>query len=242
MAYKNGLVDGPGDAVSHASLLTRLTAGLAAMPSQAALASAGSAASLLPLAAAAPVPLSTRLVACLQYGSVRCAARRLGRGGEARRRRAARSTFTLPPHPLLVAAFCSVAITLFNRAVFSFYDFNFPAVVTLLQASRALRRAASQLQQRSARQLPPPLPQPPANRPPVSTARRMASLSTTHPPTPQVLVSLAACYALRAAGRMRFGPLTWRGARRAAPLAACWWLYVVSGVTALRYLNVPMYR
>lgn len=58
---------------------------------------------------------------------------------------------------------------------------------------------------------------------------------------PQVLVSLVACYALRAAGRMRFGPLTWRGARRAAPLAACWWLYVVSGVTALRYLNVPMY-
>ncbi len=27
-----------------------------------------------------------------------------------------------------------------------------------------------------------------------------------------------------------------------APLAFFWWLYVVSGVTALRYLNVPMYR
>ena len=26
------------------------------------------------------------------------------------------------------------------------------------------------------------------------------------------------------------------------PLSAAWWLYVVSGVTALRYLNVPMYR
>jgi hypothetical protein len=26
------------------------------------------------------------------------------------------------------------------------------------------------------------------------------------------------------------------------PLALFWWLYVVSGVTALRYLNVPMYR
>ena len=26
-----------------------------------------------------------------------------------------------------------------------------------------------------------------------------------------------------------------------APLALFWWLYVVSGVTALRYLNVPMY-
>ena len=27
-----------------------------------------------------------------------------------------------------------------------------------------------------------------------------------------------------------------------APLAVFWWLYVVSGVTALRFLNVPMYR
>jgi len=26
------------------------------------------------------------------------------------------------------------------------------------------------------------------------------------------------------------------------PLSLAWWLYVVSGVTALRYLNVPMYR
>lgn len=26
------------------------------------------------------------------------------------------------------------------------------------------------------------------------------------------------------------------------PLSFAWWLYVVSGVTALRYLNVPMYR
>lgn len=72
MAYKNGLVDGPGDAVGkNVGLLTRFAAGLAALPSQAAMASAGSAASLLPLAAAAPVALSTRLVACLQYGFVR---------------------------------------------------------------------------------------------------------------------------------------------------------------------------
>lgn len=36
-----------------------------------------------------------------------------------------------------------------------------------------------------------------------------------------------------------------RGCCRApqvAPLALFWWLYVVSGVTALRYLNVPMFR
>lgn len=31
-------------------------------------------------------------------------------------------------------------------------------------------------------------------------------------------------------------------APQVAPLAVFWWLYVVSGVTALRYLNVPMYR
>ena len=70
MAYKNGLVDGPADAV-NVGLLARFAAGLSALPSQAALPSAASAASLLPLAAAAPVPLSTRLVACLQYGSIR---------------------------------------------------------------------------------------------------------------------------------------------------------------------------
>ena len=40
---------------------------------------------------------------------------------------------------------------------------------------------------------------------------------------------------------MELGRLTLGGARKVAPLALCWWLYVVSGVTALRYLNVPMY-
>lgn len=84
----------------------------------------------------------------------------------------------------------STAITLFNRAVFSVYNFNFPATVTLLQ----------------------------------------------------ILVSVVLMAALGAAGRMHFTAPTLAGARRAAPLALFWWLYVVSGVTALRYLNVPMYR
>ena len=35
--------------------------------------------------------------------------------------------------------------------------------------------------------------------------------------------------------------IPWRAAQ-VAPLAIFWWLYVISGVTALRYLNVPMYR
>ncbi|KAI7842780.1 hypothetical protein COHA_003526 [Chlorella ohadii] len=86
-------------------------------------------------------------------------------------------------------AFLSIAITLFNRAVFSVYLFNYPSTVTLLQ----------------------------------------------------ILVSLVLMYALRAAGTMQFGGFTLQGARKVAPLAFFWWLYVVSGVTALRYLNVPMY-
>lgn len=85
--------------------------------------------------------------------------------------------------------FVSVAITLFNRAVFSVYHFNYPSTVTLVQ----------------------------------------------------ILVSLVFMYGLRAAGKMEFGALDRRSARKAAPLAFFWWLYVVSGVTALRYLNVPMY-
>jgi hypothetical protein len=56
----------------------------------------------------------------------------------------------------------SVAITLFNRAVFSVYHFNFPSTVTLLQ----------------------------------------------------IIVSLVYMYALRAAGRMQFGALSLRTARK----------------------------
>ena len=33
-----------------------------------------------------------------------------------------------------------------------------------------------------------------------------------------------------------------KGLTQVFPLAFFWWLYVVSGVTALRYLTVPMYR
>ncbi len=41
---------------------------------------------------------------------------------------------------------------------------------------------------------------------------------------------------------MQFGAISLHSARKAAPLAFFWWLYVVSGVTALRHLNVPMFR
>ncbi|KAL4449009.1 hypothetical protein ABPG77_007726 [Micractinium sp. CCAP 211/92] len=110
---------------------------------------------------------------------------------------AAPLTAAPPPPPSLLTrlmaclqyGFVSVAITLFNRAVFSVYAFNFPSLVTLLQ----------------------------------------------------VLVSLVFMYALRAAGHMQFGAISLHSARKAAPLAFFWWLYVVSGVTALRHLNVPMF-
>ncbi|GAB4824177.1 hypothetical protein N2152v2_011223 [Parachlorella kessleri] len=100
-----------------------------------------------------PVKLSTRVIACLQYGLV------------------------------------STSITLFNRAVFSVYHFNFPSFVTLVQ----------------------------------------------------ILVSLVYMYALKWGGWVDLGSLSLDTAKRVAPLALFWWLYVVSGVTALRYLNVPMY-
>lgn len=82
----------------------------------------------------------------------------------------------------------STSITLFNRAVFSVYHFNYPSFVTLVQ----------------------------------------------------IVVSIVYMYALRSFNFLEFENVSWAKAKRIAPLAIFWWLYVVSGVTALRYLNVPM--
>ena len=112
----------------------------------------------------------------------------------------------------------SVSITLFNKAVFSVYGFHYPNFVTTLQ----------------------------------------------------ILVSILYMHILRGIGAFQFSPLTARGAKQVTlawppkavftvqtqayrvspldihvqilPLVFCWWLYVVSGVTALRYLTVPMFR
>ena len=109
----------------------------------------------------------------------------------------------------------SVSITLFNKAVFSLYGFHYPNFVTTLQ----------------------------------------------------IVVSILYMHLLKGFGAFQFAPLTYRGARQVRafaaeyvessqamlhslcsscvqilPLVFCWWLYVVSGVTALRYLTVPMFR
>lgn len=59
--------------------------------------------------------------------------------------------------------------------------------------------------------------------------------------TLQILVSILYMHLLKGVGAFRFAPLTLKGARQILPLVFCWWLYVVSGVTALRYLTVPMF-
>ncbi|KAK9817301.1 hypothetical protein WJX72_012400 [[Myrmecia] bisecta] len=59
--------------------------------------------------------------------------------------------------------------------------------------------------------------------------------------TMQIAVSILYMYILRHFKLMEFGRITRASARAVFPLALFWWLYVVSGVTALRYLNVPMY-
>lgn len=107
----------------------------------------------------------------------------------------------------------SVSITLFNKAVFSVYGFHYPNFVTTLQ----------------------------------------------------IVVSILYMHMLRGVGAFQFSPLTVKGAKQVfskapffslelqvasllsiyvqiSPLVFCWWLYVVSGVTALRYLTVPMFR
>lgn len=106
----------------------------------------------------------------------------------------------------------SISITLFNKAVFSVYGFRYPNFVTTLQ----------------------------------------------------ILVSLFYMHLLKSVGMFHFGSLSFKTARQVwwsaasklpvailltesnaaqlVPLVLFWWLYVVSGVTALRYLTVPMFR
>jgi solute carrier family 35 len=60
-----------------------------------------------------------------------------------------------------------------------------------------------------------------------------ASLTITSPPHPYVLALDAL--------RITLPQLTISVAKVVYPLTLCWWIYVVSGLIALRYLNVPMF-
>lgn len=57
----------------------------------------------------------------------------------------------------------------------------------------------------------------------------------------QILVCLTYLLTASAASRITLPPLTLSLARTVYPLTFCWWTYVVSGLIALRYLNVPMF-
>ncbi|CAK0763224.1 hypothetical protein CVIRNUC_003036 [Coccomyxa viridis] len=83
----------------------------------------------------------------------------------------------------------SVSMTLFNKAVFSIYQFNFPSFVTTLQ----------------------------------------------------IIVSIVYMLVLEYFKYLEIESISVKTATLVFPLTMFWWLYVVSGVTALRYLTVPMF-
>lgn len=57
----------------------------------------------------------------------------------------------------------------------------------------------------------------------------------------QIVVCLMFLRLAAAAGRISLPPVTKEMSRLVYPLTLCWWTYVVSGLIALRYLNVPMF-
>uniref|UniRef100_A0A7S1SSC3 Sugar phosphate transporter domain-containing protein n=1 Tax=Tetraselmis chuii TaxID=63592 RepID=A0A7S1SSC3_9CHLO len=83
----------------------------------------------------------------------------------------------------------SISITLFNKAIFAVYKFQYPNVVTLLQ----------------------------------------------------ILISIVYIKILGVTGHMKLAPFSWKTVQLLLPMTFFWWIYVFSGVTALNYLNVPMF-
>lgn len=83
----------------------------------------------------------------------------------------------------------SVSITFFNKAIFSFYQFQYPCIVTLVQ----------------------------------------------------ILVCLFSLIVGGFFGLVNLPSLSLRIIGQVFPLSFVWWAYVVSGIAALRYLNIPMF-
>ncbi len=84
----------------------------------------------------------------------------------------------------------SVTITLFNKAVFAYYKFNFPLTLFVVQ----------------------------------------------------MLISIAMLLTLSLCKQVELPPRPWlKLVRTFLPLAAAWWVYGLSGVIAMRHLNVPMF-
>lgn len=57
----------------------------------------------------------------------------------------------------------------------------------------------------------------------------------------QILVCLFVLGCGGVAGWIRLPRVKWETTRMVLPLAVCWWVYVVSGIAALRFLSVPMF-
>ena len=143
----------------------------------------------------------------------------------------------------------SVSITMFNKAVFSLYGFNYPNFVTTLQILVSILYMAilgclgwfkfSRFKLRAARQvtlrlqvLSPWLPLSWAGRGSRSAAESCALC--------KVDASCQGCS--RGLLYLPYYVCSAAAAVQMMPLVLFWWLYVVSGVTALRYLTVPMFR
>ena len=107
-----------------------------------------------------------------------------------------------------------MSITLFNKAVFTVYKFPYPCTVTALQISVSLVYMV--ILQRL-------------------NLFDYGKLSFSKAKQVRACILSLPCAEYQLAG----SEIT---SLQAAPLAILWWLYVVSGLMALRYLNVPMFR
>lgn len=57
----------------------------------------------------------------------------------------------------------------------------------------------------------------------------------------QIVVCLTFLLSAHVIGGLTLPRLRWETMRLVFPLSLCWWVYVVSGIAALRYLSIPMF-
>ena len=134
----------------------------------------------------------------------------------------------------------SISITLFNKAIFAVFKFEYPVFITAVQVrSWRPRRTPHDFS-------------PAAKSPPHSTQHLQSSVSSFSSPrnvyssaethNDQGGLSIFFSLALGKLGVIDFGgPLSLSSARQVMPLALMWMLYVQSGLIALKYLTVPMF-
>eukprot|EP00873_Tetraselmis_striata_P039390 jgi/Tetstr1/459654/TSEL_005010.t1 len=57
----------------------------------------------------------------------------------------------------------------------------------------------------------------------------------------QIMISIVYIRILGLTGHMKLAPFSFKTVQQLAPMTFFWWIYVFSGVTALNYLNIPMF-